>query len=78
MYVGVLPFQVLSENKVGTEGGRAICEMLVNNRNLYKVDLRSNDIGDGAVPSICEVLYVRVITWTYNFRRFLTKLTFCI
>ncbi|KAH3846843.1 hypothetical protein DPMN_089149 [Dreissena polymorpha] len=31
--------------------------MLINNRNLYKVDLTGNEIGDGAAPVFCEVLY---------------------
>ena len=32
-------FQVLSDNKLGTEGGRALSEMLINNKNIYKIDL---------------------------------------
>ena len=54
----VVMLQVLAENKLGTEGGKAISEMLVHNRNLYKVDLTGNEIGDGAAPMFCEVLFV--------------------
>lgn len=57
--------QVLAENKLGTEGGKAIAEMLVNNRNLYKVDLTGNEIGDGAAPMFCEVLYVSYLVLIY-------------
>lgn len=49
---------MLAENNLRTEGGKAIAEMLINNRNLYKVDLTNNDIGDGAAPMFCEVIMV--------------------
>ena len=32
-------FQVLADNKLGTEGGKALSEMLINNKNIYKIDL---------------------------------------
>ena len=37
-------FQVLSDNKLGTEGGRALSEMLINNKNIYKIDLTGKSV----------------------------------
>lgn len=36
--------QVLSENKIGTEGAIALCQFLKGNRNLIKVDLTGEAI----------------------------------
>ena len=30
---------MLADNKLGTEGGKCLSEMLVNNKNIYKIDL---------------------------------------
>jgi hypothetical protein len=39
-YVFNISFQqVLSENKIGTEGAISICQFLKSNRNLLKVDM---------------------------------------
>jgi Ran GTPase-activating protein (RanGAP) involved in mRNA processing and transport len=52
---------VLAENNLRTEGGKAIAEMLINNRNLYKIDLTNNDIGDGASEVFCDVINVSIV-----------------
>ena len=43
--------QVLSDNKLGTEGGRALSEMLINNKNIYKIDLTGKSVS-------CTYIYI--------------------
>ena len=53
-----MTFQVLADNKLGTEGGRALSEMLVNNKNIYKIDLTgmSQEIGINKQKKKCKQL----------------------
>ena len=56
--------QVLSENKLGTRGAEAVCEMLHDNHTIALLDLSGNGLKDSDGEFFYNLLLVNDTNWT--------------